>query len=58
MLAHLAAQGATVLSVAKANFGAEGTGPSIYVQDPDGNAIELKGPAATPGTGGGADGHP
>lgn len=25
-------------------YGAEGTGPSIYVQDPDGNTVELKGP--------------
>lgn len=60
LLAHLAAHGAPVLSVAKANFGAEGTGPSIYVQDPDGNAIELKGPAdaSGPAMGGGDDGHP
>ncbi len=26
------------------NFGAEGNGPSLYVHDPDGNTIELKGP--------------
>lgn len=26
-------------------FGAEGRGPSIYVQDPEGNRVELKGPA-------------
>ncbi|NUA29056.1 VOC family protein [Cupriavidus basilensis] len=25
-------------------FGAEGKGPSIYVHDPDGNMVELKGP--------------
>ena len=25
-------------------FGAEGEGPSIYVSDPDGNTVELKGP--------------
>jgi glyoxylase I family protein len=25
--------------------GAEGEGPSIYVQDPEGNVVELKGPA-------------
>lgn len=25
-------------------FGAEGRGPSIYVNDPDGNTVELKGP--------------
>jgi len=28
------------------NFGAEGYGPSIYLSDPDGNTVELKGPAA------------
>ncbi len=27
-------------------YGAEGNGPSIYVNDPDGNTIELKGPPA------------
>jgi hypothetical protein len=27
-------------------FGAEGEGPSIYVSDPDGNVVELKGPPA------------
>ena len=25
-------------------YGAEGTGPSIYIRDPDGNTVELKGP--------------
>lgn len=25
-------------------YGADGTGPSIYLQDPDGNRVELKGP--------------
>jgi catechol 2,3-dioxygenase-like lactoylglutathione lyase family enzyme len=29
------------------NYGAEGHGPSVYVIDPEGNVIELKGPAAT-----------
>lgn len=28
-------------------FGAEGEGPSIYVSDPDGNTVELKGPPDT-----------
>ncbi|MBN9463104.1 MAG: VOC family protein [Burkholderiales bacterium] len=27
-------------------YGAEGTGPSIYVADPEGNVVELKGPPA------------
>ena len=26
-------------------FGAEGKGPSLYLKDPDGNVVELKGPA-------------
>ncbi len=26
-------------------YGATGTGPSIYLRDPDGNVVELKGPA-------------
>lgn len=25
-------------------YGAEGTGPSMYIRDPDGNVVELKGP--------------
>jgi catechol 2,3-dioxygenase-like lactoylglutathione lyase family enzyme len=25
-------------------YGAQGTGPSIYIRDPDGNVVELKGP--------------
>jgi len=27
-------------------YGAEGQGPSMYLQDPDGNVVELKGPPA------------
>jgi len=29
----------------KSRYGAEGDGPSIYINDPDGNVVELKGPA-------------
>jgi len=29
---------------AESRYGAEGTGPSIYVTDPEGNVVELKGP--------------
>lgn len=29
-------------------YGAEGNGPSIYIRDPDGNTVELKGPAGPP----------
>lgn len=28
-------------------YGAEGEGPSIYINDPDGNVVELKGPPVT-----------
>lgn len=30
-------------------YGAEGLGPSIYLGDPEGNTVELKGPAAEAG---------
>ena len=29
-------------------YGAEGEGPSIYIRDPDGNVVELKGPPTIP----------
>lgn len=38
--AHGVEAGAT-----ETRFGAEGSGPSIYLQDPEGNVVELKGPA-------------
>ncbi|HWW05847.1 VOC family protein [Collimonas sp.] len=41
--AHLAAHGVTAGELASRN-GAEGEGPSIYVTDPEGNVVELKGP--------------
>jgi glyoxylase I family protein len=31
-------------SPTEARYGAEGNGPSIYLQDPDGNTVEIKGP--------------
>jgi catechol 2,3-dioxygenase-like lactoylglutathione lyase family enzyme len=40
---HLAAHGFEPGEVAR-RFGAEGFGPSLYVRDPDGNVVELKGP--------------
>jgi catechol 2,3-dioxygenase-like lactoylglutathione lyase family enzyme len=43
--AHLAAHGIEA-GPAASRFGAEGEGPSIYLQDPEGNTIELKGPPA------------
>ena len=40
--AWLEAHGVEVGEVA-ARYGAEGTGPSLYIRDPDGNTVELKG---------------
>ena len=41
--AHLAAHGGELGAPAR-RYGAEGMGPSIYIRDPDGNVVELKGP--------------
>ena len=40
---HLSAHGIDCGDVAR-RYGAEGYGPSIYIEDPDGNTVELKGP--------------
>ena len=40
---HLERHGVAVGEVAR-RYGAEGLGPSLYIQDPDGNTVELKGP--------------
>lgn len=40
---HLEAHGVEAGPTEK-RFGAEGSGPSIYLNDPDGNTVELKGP--------------
>jgi glyoxylase I family protein len=42
--AHLAAHGVAAGPV-ESRYGAEGEGPSIYLKDPEGNALELKGPS-------------
>ncbi|MCW7539334.1 VOC family protein [Aquabacterium sp. A7-Y] len=42
---HLEALGVAVGPVAT-RYGAEGEGPSIYLSDPEGNVVELKGPPA------------
>lgn len=41
--AHLAAHGIDAGPV-ESRYGAEGEGPSIYIQDPEHNTVELKGP--------------
>ncbi|KYQ98576.1 lactoylglutathione lyase [Serratia plymuthica] len=44
LLTYLRSQGIDV-EPAESRYGAEGDGPSIYFSDPDGNRVELKGPA-------------
>jgi len=46
LLQHLAAHNVQPIGPAEDNFGAEGDGLSLYIHDPDGNLVELKGPAA------------
>ncbi len=43
--AHLQAHGVEPGEVVT-RFGAEGDGPSMYIADPEGNTVELKGPPA------------
>ena len=43
--AHLAVHNVEITDSGM-RYGAEGDGPSIYIKDPDGNIVELKGPAA------------
>ncbi|MEZ5552772.1 MAG: VOC family protein [Pseudomonadales bacterium] len=41
--AHLSANGVDPGEIGK-RYGATGTGPSMYLRDPEGNTVELKGP--------------
>lgn len=41
---HLAVHGIDILEEGP-RYGAEGEGPSIYIRDPEGNVVELKGPS-------------
>ena len=50
--AYLAQAGVACGETAR-RYGAEGFGPSIYIEDPDGNVVELKGP---PESSGGSEG--
>lgn len=43
IIGHLKAHGVEPGQV-ESRYGAEGDGPSIYVTDPEGNVVELKGP--------------
>lgn len=42
---HLQAHGISAGPLEQ-RYGAEGEGPSLYLEDPEGNVVELKGPAA------------
>ncbi|HEV2300014.1 MAG TPA: VOC family protein [Stellaceae bacterium] len=44
LAAHLKRHGVAVGDVHE-RYGAEGYGSSLYIEDPDGNTVELKGPA-------------
>lgn len=46
VIGHLRAHGVEPGEVVS-RFGAEGDGPSIYITDPDGNGVELKGPSTS-----------
>lgn len=43
ILAHLRANDVRIGDIGE-RYGAEGEGPSIYIEDPQGNTVELKGP--------------
>ena len=45
--AELAAAGVEATETAP-RYGADGTGPSLYLRDPEGNVVELCGPATEP----------
>lgn len=47
IVAHLAAHGISGAEITS-RYGSQGNGPSIYIADPEGNRLELKGPAWTP----------
>ena len=42
---HFEAAGVAWGEIAE-RYGAQGNGPSVYLEDPDGNVVELKGPPA------------
>jgi catechol 2,3-dioxygenase-like lactoylglutathione lyase family enzyme len=47
LAAHLRRHGIEPGEVVQ-RYGAEGDGPSLYLQDPEGNTVELKGPPTKP----------
>lgn len=50
IVAHLRAHDVQIGEMGE-RYGAQGKGPSIYLDDPEGNTVELKGPPRQPGAG-------
>ena len=48
LITHLVSNGLAVGEI-KSRFGADGHGPSLYISDPEGNVVELKGPPTRAG---------
>jgi catechol 2,3-dioxygenase-like lactoylglutathione lyase family enzyme len=44
--AHLGRHGVEIVDSGE-RYGAQGDGPSLYIHDPEGNTVELKGPSPT-----------
>ena len=45
LIAHLQKFGLELELPVRHRYGAQGDGPSLYLHDPDGNRVELKGPS-------------
>ena len=48
LIAYLRESSVELLGPIQTRFGAQGSGPSLYMRDPDGNVVELKGPVSAP----------
>lgn len=46
IIAWLRERGVKIVGELKTRYGAQGDGPSLYIEDPEGNVVELKGPVA------------
>ena len=44
VIAAIASRSGIEAGATSTRYGAEGDGPSIYILDPEGNTVELKGP--------------
>jgi glyoxylase I family protein len=48
IVAAVRAAGAEIEDAPRSRYGADGQGPSLYLRDPEGNEVELKGPPDSP----------